>query len=134
MRAKLSLLAILMFAVTCFTYAQGGGGFQMPSPEERTKGVMEKLADLKLDKDQSVKTDSIFTEFYRAQAKKMADMRSGGGVDREAMRTEMEKLAADRDEKLKKAWSADQFKKFKEEIEPTLRQRRGGGGPRGGGR
>jgi periplasmic protein CpxP/Spy len=129
MKAKISLLAMLMFVVTCFTYAQGGGGFQMPSAEERTKTVMEKLGDLKLDKDQTTKTDSIFAGFYRTQAKKFEEMRAGGGqVDREAMRTEMEKMTTDRDEKLKKVWSADQFKKFKDEIEPTLRQRRGGGG------
>jgi len=128
MRTKMSLLAILLFAVTCVTYAQGGGGFQMPSAEERTKTAMEKLVDLKLDKDQTIKTDTIFANFYRTQAKKFEEMRSGGSVDREAMRTEMEKMTTDRDDKLKKVWSADQFKKFKDEIEPTLRQRRGGGG------
>jgi protein CpxP len=132
MKTKMSLLAILMFAVTCFTYAQGGGGFQMPSPEERTKTAMEKLADLKLDKDQTVKTDTIFATFYRAQTKKFEEMRAGGGeIDRDAMRAANEKMTAERDDKLKKVWSADQFKKFKDEIEPTLRQRRGGGG--GGG-
>ncbi|RYE53352.1 MAG: hypothetical protein EOP48_14605 [Sphingobacteriales bacterium] len=129
MKAKMSLLAIFMFAITCVTYAQGGGGFQMPSAEERTKTTMEKLADLKLDKDQTVKTDSIFATFYRAQAKRMEEMRAGGGeIDRDAMRAENEKAVAARDEKLKKVWSADQFKKFKDEIEATLRQRRGGGG------
>jgi biopolymer transport protein ExbB/TolQ len=127
MKAKMNFLALLMFAVTCFTYAQGGG-FQMPSAEERTKSVMEKLADLKLDKDQTAKTDSIFANFYRSQAKKFEEMRAGGGGDRETMRAEMEKMITERDDKLKKVWSADQFKKFKDEIEPTLRQRRGGGG------
>jgi periplasmic protein CpxP/Spy len=128
MKAKMSLLTFLMFAVTSIMYAQGGG-FQMPSAEERTKSTMEKLADLKLDKDQTTKTDTIFANFYRAQAKKFEEMRAGGGQpDREAMRAEMEKMNADRDDKLKKVFSADQFKKFKDEIEPTLRQRRGGGG------
>ena len=128
MKAKMSLLAVLLFAVTCITYAQGGG-FQMPSPEERTKTAMEKLADLKLDKDQTTKTDTIFATYYRAQTKRFEEMRAGGGQpDREAMRTEMEKMVTDRDEKLKKVWSAEQFKKFKDEIEPTLRQRRPGGG------
>jgi hypothetical protein len=126
MKAKLSLLAIFMFAVACFSYAQGGG-FQMPSPEERTKSVMEKLADLKLDKDQTVKTDTLFLNLYKAQAKRMEELRAGGGqIDRDAMRAEMEKRNAERDEKLKKIWTAEQFKKFKDEIEPTLR----GGGRR----
>ncbi|MHA4842985.1 hypothetical protein ACX0G7_02420 [Flavitalea antarctica] len=129
MKTKISLLAIFMFAVTCITYAQGGGGYQMPSAEERTKTTMEKLAELKLDKDQATKTDSVFVTFYRAQAKKFEEMRAGGGeIDREAMRAENEKMVVERDEKLKKIWSAEQFKKFKDEIEPAMRQRRSGGG------
>jgi periplasmic protein CpxP/Spy len=129
MKTKMSLLAIFMFVITCITYAQGGGGFQMPSAEERTKTTMEKLADLKLDKDQTTKTDTIFATFYRAQAKRFEEMRAGGGeIDRDAMRAENEKMITERDEKLKKVWSADQFKKFKDEIEPALRQRRSGGG------
>ncbi|MET0243471.1 MAG: hypothetical protein ABW174_08380 [Flavitalea sp.] len=133
MKSKLSFLAILMFVVTSISYAQGGG-FQMPSPEERTKSVMEKLVDLKLDKDQTAKTDSIFSNFYKAQQKRMEEMRAGGGqVDRDAMRAEMEKSTNDRDDKLKKVWTAEQFKKFKDDIEPTLRGR-GGRGPGGGGR
>jgi hypothetical protein len=55
-------------------------------------------------------------------------MRAGGQVDREAMRAEMEKMNTDRDDKLKAVFTAEQFKKFKDVIEPTLRQRRGGGG------
>ncbi|MBC7827131.1 MAG: hypothetical protein H7122_05260, partial [Chitinophagaceae bacterium] len=78
MKAKMSLVAIFMCAVTCFTYAQGGGG-QMPSAEERTKTTMEKLADLKLDKDQTSQTDTIFATFYRAQTKRYEEMRAGGG-------------------------------------------------------
>jgi hypothetical protein len=129
MKAKMSLLAVLMFAVTLTIHAQGGGGFQMPSVEERVKSAMEKLAALKLDPDQTVKTDTIFTHYYRTQTKKFEELRAGGGeIDRDKMRSEMEKMAADRDEKLKKLWTAEQFKKFKDEIEPTLRQRRGGGG------
>ena len=90
---------------------------------------MEKLGDLKLDKDQSTKTETIFTDFYKNQAKRMEEIRSGGR-DRETMRAEFEKMTTERDEKLKKVFSADQFKKFKDEIEPTLRPRRGGGGGR----
>ncbi len=123
MKSKFSLLAIVLLTFSAFSFAQGG--FQMPSPEERTKNVMEKLAPLKLDKDQATKTDSVFSDYHKAQAKFMEEMRGGGG-DRETMRAEMDKRIADRDEKLKKVWTADQFKKFKDEIEPTLRQRRGG--------
>jgi periplasmic protein CpxP/Spy len=57
-------------------------------------------------------------------------MRAGGGQpDREAMREKFQKLAGERDEKLKGIFNEDQFKKWKDEIEPSLRpQRRNGGG------
>jgi len=115
----------------------GGGGFQRRTPEERLKMVKEKLTDLKLDKDQTTKSDSAFIDYYRAQDKMFEDMRAGGGApDRDAMREKMQKLAAERDDKLKKIFTEDQFKKWKDEIEPTTRSQRGGGGPggnRGGG-
>jgi len=115
----------------------GGGGFQRRTPEERLKMVKEKLADLKLDKDQTTKSDSAFLDFYKAQDKIFEDMRaSGGAPDRDAIREKMQKLAAERDDKLKKIFTEDQFKKWKDEIEPTTRPQRGGGGAggnRGGG-
>ena len=127
MKTKFGFLMMLMIVCTIAVKAQGGGGFQMPTPEERTKTTMEKLADLKLDKDQTAKTDSVFSNFYKAQNKMMEDMRAAGGQpDREKMRADREKMTADRDEKLKKIWNADQFKKFKDEIEPALRPQRGG--------
>jgi hypothetical protein len=39
-------------------------------------------------------------------------------------RSVFEKLVTDRDEKLKGIFSADQFKKFKDEVEPALRPQR----------
>jgi hypothetical protein len=39
-------------------------------------------------------------------------------------RSVFEKATNDRDEKLKTIFTADQFKKFKDEVEPSLRQRR----------
>ena len=116
----------------------GGGGFQRRTPEERLKQVKEKLVDLKLNADQTTKSDSTFIEYFRAQSKMMEDMRAGGGApDRDAMREKMQKMGAERDEKLKKIFTEDQFKKWKDEIEPSMRPQRGGGGgnggPRGGG-
>jgi protein CpxP len=112
----------------------GGGGFQRRTVEERVKSVMEKLGDLKLDKDQTTRTDSAFSEFYRAQDKAMQEMRAAGQPDREKMRETRQKLEADRDEKLKKIFTEAQFKKWKDEIEATTRpQRGGGGGNRNGG-
>ena len=47
------------------------------------------------------------------------------------MREKMQKLQAERDDKLKKIFTDDQYKKWKDEIEPTTRPQRGGNG--GGG-
>src|SRR5690606_11933658 len=105
------------------------GPGQQRSPEERAKQTMERLADLKLDKDQTEKTSAVFKEFYEARQKMMEEMRAGGGApDRDAMMEKIQKMNADRDEKLKKIFTGDQYKKWKDEIEPTLRPQRGGGG------
>lgn len=133
MKKMILLLAIALtgaFAVQ----AQGGGGFQRRTPEERLKQVKEKLVDLKLDNDQATKSDSTFIEFFRGQHKIFEEMRAGGAPDREQIRERMQKLVGDRDEKLKKIYTEEQFKKWKDEIEPSMRpQRGGGGGNRGGG-
>ena len=57
-------------------------------------------------------------------------VRAGGGTpDRDQMREKSQKMMADRDEKLKKIFNEDQYKKWKDEIEPSMRpQRQGGGG------
>ena len=133
---KMIVLAAVVFAGIFTTQAQGGGGGgqQRRTVEERVKMVMDKLVDLKMDKDQTTKTDSAFTKYYRNREKAMQDMMAGGAQpDRDKMREATQKLTTDRDDELKKIMSADQFKKWKEEIEPTMRGNRGGGGGNGGG-
>src|SRR5687768_7794735 len=120
MKKTMVALAMLMSVGTLTAVAQGGGGnFQQRPIEERVKTVMEKLAPLNLDKNQSMQTDSIFTEFYKASDKTMEEMRASGSFDREAMMTKRKELSDARDEKLKKVFNADQFKKFKDELEAT---------------
>jgi hypothetical protein len=134
MKKAIFLLTIAIAGVLAVQAQGGGGGFQRRTPEERLKMVKEKLTDLKLDKDQTTKSDSTFLDYYKAQDKVFEDMRAGGGApDRDAIREKMQKLAGERDEKLKKIFTEDQFKKWKDEIEPTTRPQRGGGGNRGGG-
>jgi periplasmic protein CpxP/Spy len=135
MKKAVILLTAVLFAGVLSTQAQGGGGnFPRRTVEERVKSVMDKLGDLKLDKDQTTKTDSVFTEFYRSRDKMVQDAMAGGGQpDRDKMRESNQKLAADRDDKLKKIFTEDQYKKWKDEIEATTRPQRGGGGGNGGG-
>ena len=133
MKKAILLLVIAISGVLAVQAQGGGGGYQRRTPEERLKMVKEKLVDLNLDKDQTTKSDSAFLDYYKAQDKLFEEMRAGGGApDRDAIRDKMMKLAGERDEKLKKIYSDDQFKKWKETIEPTTRRGGGGGGNRGG--
>ena len=124
---KTFLFAILLLSAG-FIMAQGGGQ-QRRTVEERVKMVMEKITPaLSLDKDQQPKTDSVYTEYYRAMDKFRETLEPGTRPDR----SQFEKFVADRDEKLKKVLTEAQFKKFKEEVEPSLRPQRGGGNPPSG--
>jgi len=120
---KAILLTTALFLAFVTTFAQGGG-FQRPPLEERVKTAMEKMAPLKLEKEATAKVDTIFTDYYKAQDKAFEEMRNSGSFDREAMQAKRKELVEARDEKLKKVLTADQFKKFKDEIEPELQPRR----------
>ena len=131
MKKKILIAGIAALLSTTGLMAQGGG-FQRKTVEERVKEVKEKLADFKLDAEKSAKTDSAFTVFYKESQKMMEEaMASGGQVDREAMRANRQKLSDERDAKLKLIFTEEQFKKWKDEIEPSMRPQRG---QRGGGR
>ena len=126
---KIIVLLAIAFCAGFTVNAQGGGNMPRRTVEERLKAVMDKLADFKLDKDKTALTDSAFTSYYKDQDKMREEMMSAGGTpDRDAMRAKFQKLAADRDDKLKKIFTDDQFKKWKDEIEPTTRPQRPGGG------
>ena len=109
-----------------------GGGFQRPPIAERVKMVLEKMEPFKLDEAKKAQVDSIFTQSYKAQDAKRDEMRASGSQDREAMRAEMQKVNDARDEKLKKLLSEEQFKEWKDKIEPSMRPQRPGGGGGGG--
>lgn len=130
MKKAIFLLITVAIAGMYTANAQGGGGFQRRTPEEQLKAVKEKLADLKLTPEQTTKSDSVFMKYFRTRDKVFEELRAGGGqIDREAMREKSQKMMADRDDELKKIFDEAQFKKWKDEIEPTLRpQRRQGGG------
>jgi hypothetical protein len=133
MKMKLLFAACLLLCINAAIQAQGGPGMPRMSVPERVKMVMDKLADFKLDKEKTALTDSAFTVYYKDQEKAMEDMRASGQFDRDKMMETRKKLTDERDDKLKKIFSADQFKKWKEEIEPSMRPQRpaGGGGPGG---
>lgn len=119
MKTRFLLALVLFFSTSAIVNAQGN--FQRRTIEERVKDVMEKITPaLSLTEEQKVKTDSAYTQYYRAADKMREGLPEGTRPDRSMF----EKLTAERDEKLKAVLTADQYKKFKDEVEATLRPQR----------
>jgi acyl-CoA reductase-like NAD-dependent aldehyde dehydrogenase len=131
---KMLLIAPMILVVAISASAQGGGGFQRRTVEERVQTIHQKMdSAFKLDKAKAADVDSAFASYYRASDKVREDMMAGGGqVDRQAMMEKMQPLMTERDKKLEGILSADQYKTWKETIEPSMRG--GGGRPRGNGK
>lgn len=125
---RLILFVAIVLAGSIAVNAQGG--FQRRTVEERVATVHQKIdSAFKLDKAKLDQTDSVFTEFYKSTDKVRDEMMSGGGqFDFQAMREKMQPSVDARDKKLQGILTEDQFKIWKDAIEPSLRPRRGGGG------
>jgi len=118
MKKQIVFVLFMLFAGAIAANAQGG---QRRTVEERVKAAMEKVTPaLSLDQSQATKTDSVFTEYYKEVDKLRESMQPGTPPDRSVF----EKVSNDRDEKLKKIFSADQYKKWKDEVEASLRPQR----------
>ena len=122
MKKQILFIAIFLFAGLSSLTAQEAR--QRLSVEERTKAAIEKLTPLNLDEESKNKTSVVLKEFFEEQEKAMKEFRESGNADRETIRAKRQELAAARDEKLKKIFTAEQMKKWLEEIEPTLRPQR----------
>lgn len=132
MKKTIIALAVVMLAGTASSFAQGGG-FQMPSPEERVKRVHAKAdSAFKLDEAKMKEMDAAYLDYYKAQDKVREEVMANAGGDRDAMRAAMQEkmkpLTEALDTKLKTILGDEKFKTWKEQIEPTLRGR--GGPPR----
>lgn len=129
MKLKSYLLTLIFLSAGMWAMAQGGPGGPRRSVEDRVKAVHEKFEALKLEKEKLTKVDEIFTKFYKDQDKLREEMMSGGErPDFQAMREKMQPLADARDKELKAILTDDQYKKWKDEIEPSMMPRRGNGG------
>ena len=119
---KFRLLFLFVFVAAFTTQAQQGGG-QRRTPEERTKMVIERMADsLKISAVQQKDVNSVFMDYYKAQDK----LREGLAPGTRPERADIEKTITDRDAKLKIILTEQQFTKYKE-MEAAMRQRGGGG-------
>src|ERR1044071_1130514 len=116
---KMLLIAPMFLIVAISASAQGGGGFQRRTVEERLQMVHQKIdSAFKLEKNKLADVDSAFASYYRATDKLREDMMAGGGQpDFQAMREKMAPLTEERDKELKVIFGDANFKKFKDEIE-----------------
>ena len=124
MKTKVTLMISSFVLLAAVANAQGG--FQRRTVEERVQMVQQKFdSAFNLDKATLADADSVFANYYRAQDKVREDMMSGGGQpDFQAMREKMQPLMDDRDKKLQSILTADEYKTWKDAIEPSLRPRR----------
>ena|SRR5215831_16540078 len=122
-------LLILPFFIVAAMAANAQGGFQRRTVEERVQIAHQKLdSAFKLDKAKLAEADSAFATYYRAQDKVREEMMSGGGQpDFQAFREKVQPFMDERDKKLQGILTADQYKTWKEVIEPSMRPRRQNG-------
>lgn len=126
---KIKITWVILFLVVGGVTANAQG-FQRRTVEERVQIMQQKLdSAFKLDKTKLADADSAFASYFRASDKIREEAMSGGGQpDFQAMREKMQPLLQERDKKLQGILTEDQFKIWKEQIEPSLRPRRQGGG------
>ena len=131
MKKQVIVFLCMSLFITIGASAQPVGGFQRRTVEERVKSAHQKIdSAFKLDAGKLALTDSVFTQFYRASDKVREEMRTEGQrPDFQLMREKIQPYADARDKELKNILGEDNYKKFKEEIEPALMPRRGQGGP-----
>ncbi|HEV8508554.1 MAG TPA: hypothetical protein VGQ53_24330 [Chitinophagaceae bacterium] len=124
MKLKITLMISSFILLAAVVNAQGG--FQRRTVEERVQIAQQKFdSAFKLDKAKLADADSVFVNYYRAQDKLREEMMNAGGQpDFQAMREKMQPLMDDRDKKLQGILTADQYKTWKDAIEPSLRPRR----------
>jgi periplasmic protein CpxP/Spy len=130
---KMCLLLVCGLAIVVSVNAQPGQSRR--SVEERVKIAHDKLdSAFKLDPSKIVLVDSVFAGYYRSSDKVREELRSGDSrPDFSLVREKMQPLADSRDKELKGILTEDQFKIWKDQIEPSMRTKRGDGprGPRG---
>ena len=134
---KVFFMFAALFSLSALTAsAQGGGGMNRMTPEERAARIHQKLdSAFKLPAGDMAKIDTAMTALYKAQDAKRQELMAGGMPDRETFMAEMKKFSDAQDEILKAMLTKDQYEIWKEKIQPSMRGPRpgGGGGPPPGG-
>lgn len=123
---KMCLLLVCGLVAVVSVNAQGGGRGERRTIEERVKIVHDKLdSAFKLEPSKIIVADTVFAGYYRSSDKLRQEMMSGDSrPDFSMIREKMQPLVEARDKELKGILTEEQFKTWKEEIEPTMRPKR----------
>ncbi|WP_018630281.1 hypothetical protein [Niabella aurantiaca] len=122
MRSRFILIFGLFLAFSTPMHAQKEG------VGDKVSAVLTKFdAAIKPDKAKRSSIETIFTDFYTAQEKlrdniQGSTLAQGLQQDYQSVRKKNENLFTERDTQLKKVLSADEYKKWKEDIEPSIRK------------
>ena len=133
MKRQYALMIGLLFFMVISAHAQRGNGQrgQRMDPKEQAKNTAETWQEeFGLSDEQYTKTYDVLLASIEKRREKLQSLRTGGGFDREAMRTAIEELTAEQDKELKKIFSSTQWTAYEKWKEKTAEARRGRG--RGG--
>jgi hypothetical protein len=120
---KFFVIAVCMVATLITASAQQQGRRNFGTPEERAKSQTSRLDSLvSLTADQKVKIEAVNLDL----SKKMDEVFRSTQDDRDKMRSEMEKITAERDKEYKAILTDEQYKKYQDNRE-QLQGRRGQG-------
>jgi hypothetical protein len=124
MKKQFLLFIAAAFISISSLMAQDASRPARPTPEERTKETMEKLARFDMKEQKRTKVEEIMTNFYKSQQAARQEMHAAGTTDRTVMMEKNKKLMAERDAKLKEVLTEEEYNKWITEIEPTTRPQR----------
>ena len=121
---------VLLGTIGLSAQERGNRGDMQERMRQRVENYIKELG---LKDKKATDFKKIYDESQAQMRKEMESMRESGNPDREAMRAKTEKLNSDRDAKIKKILSAEEYKKYESLVKAEQERGRQGGG-RGGSR
>lgn len=123
---KMYWMLLASFAIAVTVSAQGGGGFQRLTPEQRAAAIHQKLdSAFKIEASKLATLDTALIVLFKKQDEWMQGIFSSGErPDRETMMAERKKYSDARDEMIKAMVTEEQFVIWRDKIEPSMRPQR----------
>lgn len=123
----------VLFLICLFLGSSLTGFAQKENVTDKVNKALAQFdAAIKPDKSKRTSIGTIFTEFYREQEKLRNDIQGpssglaqGLQQDYQSVRKKSEALFTKRDTQLQKLLTSDEYKKWKSDIEPSIKSTRG---------